>query len=83
MEVPLSDPQYAPSDSPSGYPSNFPVPDPTAMFQKSLQKAQMALPVVATSLSYAPEAALLQMESLKMIIQDAASSYPKYIPNQN
>ena len=43
----------------------------------------MALHVVATSLSYAPEAALLQLESLKMILQYAASDYPTDIPDSN
>ena len=40
----------------------------------------MALTGVTTSLYYALEAALLQMESLKMIIQDDASAYLVDIP---
>ena len=61
----------------------FPGPDPTAMFHKSFQQAQMALPVVAFSLSYAPEAALLQLKSLKMLLQYVASIYPTDIPAPN
>ena len=45
------------------------------MFNKSVQNSQVDLPVVADSLSYSPEAALLQMESLKMLLQDPYSAY--------
>ena len=46
------------------------------MFLKSLQKAQMSPPVVANSLFYAPEDALLQLESLKILLYDSAYTYP-------
>ena len=41
----------------------------------------MALPVINDSLSCAPEASLLQLESPKIILQVFASSYPTDIPN--
>ena len=43
----------------------------------------MAFPDVSAILSYAPEAALLLMESLEILLQDDASSYPTYIPGFN
>ena len=83
MEAPFSDPPSATSDYTSGYPYIFTVPEPTAMFQKSTQKAQADLPIITASLSYASEAALLQLESLKTLLQDSASAYPSYIPASN
>ena len=43
----------------------------------------MSLPVVPARLSHAPEATLLQLDSPKMIIQDAASVFPIDIPDSN
>ena len=83
LYVTFSYPQYARSDSPRGDTSIFPVPDPTTMFQKSLQKSQMVLPVVDNSLSYSHEPAILQLESRKMLIQDTASFYPTDISDYN
>ena len=83
LEAPLSYPQYAPSDSPRGDPSIFLVQDPSLMFNKSPQKYQMDLHVVSNIISYAPEAALLQLESLNMLLRDAASTHPTYIPYLN
>ena len=62
--------------TPSGNPSSFPVPDPTAMFQKSLKKTQIYFPIVAVIIFNAPESALLHLDSLKMILQDYDSVYP-------
>ena len=71
----------APIDSPIGYPSIFPGPDPTSMFQKSLQKYQMALPIIAASLSCALESAVLPLDFLNILLQDAPSAYPADIPS--
>ena len=49
------------------------------MFQKSLQNPEMDLPIVTASLSYAPEAALFQLDALKMLLHYAASVYLVYI----
>ena len=76
LETHLSDPPSAPSDFLSRDPSIFPVPYPTLIIQKSLQKSQMSLPVVTASLSCAPEAALLQLELLNILLQDSAYAYP-------
>ena len=57
------------------------VPGPTEMFQKYLHKAQMAFPVVSARLTYAPVTLLLHLESLKMLLQEANSVYPNYIPD--
>ena len=53
------------------------------MFQKSLQKAQMAFLVVSASLYYATKAALLQLDSLKMLLQESDYAYPDIIPDSN
>ena len=53
------------------------------MFQKALQKHLIDLTVVTAMLYYAPESTLLQLESLKMILQYAASIYPTAIPDSN
>ena len=53
------------------------------MLQKSPQKDQSTLPVFAYRISYSPESALLQLESLKNIIQDSASAYVADIPALN
>ena len=41
----------------------------------------MAFPVVSTRLTYAPAAALIHLESLKMLLQDDASAYPADTPD--
>ena len=43
----------------------------------------MKLPTVSETISYVPEAALLQLESLKMFIKDYACAYPTDIPATN
>ena len=53
------------------------------MLQESLHKTQIAVPVIDASLTYAPSDALLHMESLKMLLQEAASAYPSDIPHYN
>ena len=50
-------------------------------FHKSPQKDQTDPPVLSSILSYVPEASLLQLDSLKMLLQDAA--YPADIPASN
>ena len=53
------------------------------MFYKDLHKEQMDFTVITASLTYATEVSLLHLESLKMIIQDAESTYPTNIPDSN
>ena len=43
----------------------------------------MAFPVISDSLFYAHEAALLQLESLQMLLQDSASAYTTDKPDSN
>ena len=83
LEASLSDPKFAPSDCPTRDPYIFLVSDPTAMFQKYLQKDQMELPVVATRLSYSPEVSIPQLKSLLMMIKNDDSAYPTDIPDLN
>ena len=83
MEESISAPPSAPSDSPSGDIYSFPFPDPITMFHKSPQKSQMEFPIISDSLTYTPKSSLLQMESSKMILQDADSAYTADIPASN
>ena len=55
------------------------------MSQKYPQKDKTPLPVIYTIISYAPEDTLLQIESLKMFFNDAASAYTNAIhaPNEH
>ena len=78
-----SAPYSAPSDSPSEYPSILPVPYLTTLFQKAPQKAQIALFVVANSLTYEPVYAILHLDSPKMLQQEAYSTYTSGIPDSN
>ena len=80
---PIPSTPSTPSDYSSVYPSSFPISYITTMFHKALEKAQMDFPVVTDSLSYAPKYALLQMDPLKILLQDAASAYPPDIPASN
>ena len=43
----------------------------------------MALPVVTSRPYYGPETTLIQLESLKMLLQVASSAYPSNIPYSN
>ena len=43
----------------------------------------MALPFVTDRLSYTTDTALLHIESLKIVLQDAASEYPVEITSLN
>ena len=83
MEAPFEAQHSDPSESPSGDSSIFPVPYPTAMFQKSLQKDKIDTLVVTVSLSYVPLAAILQLYSLNMLLQDTSSEYPADIYDSN
>ena len=53
------------------------------MFHKSLQRAQMAFPVIYASLNYTPAAAILQLELMNMVLQEADSAHPSEIPAYN
>ena len=82
-EDPPLDSYPALSDYTSGDPSLFPVLDPTEMLQKYLHKAQIAVPIVSKIITHAPAAALLHLESLKMIIQEAVSKYTTDVSDYN
>ena len=53
------------------------------MFQNSLHNDQTDFPIVTANHTYEPAAALLHMESLNMLLQEAASAYPTDIPDYN
>ena len=53
------------------------------MLQKALHKAQLASTNVSDIHNYPPTAALLHLESLKMLLQEADSAYPADITDTN
>ena len=53
------------------------------MLQKSLHKDQMTFPVVTASLTSAPAPTILQLDSLRMFLQEASSAYPADITAYN
>ena len=52
----------------------------TQCSRKPSKKDKITFPVIAASLSYVTEDLILQLESLKMILQDTASDYPSDKP---
>ena len=53
------------------------------MFQKSLQQSQMIFTVLSASIYFVPEVSVLQLELMKILIQEYAYAYPAVIPASN